>query len=157
MQPLCTLVYIVCNPAPRDSPFELPLGLHSKLPSPIHPLRVRVCWFLVFGLGSPQYCSTHDRKACIRDVGPKNIRTLLSNVIGASIKKLDGNILESGMGEIPCFSLYFCQIESVQSEELTFSSTPSLRNKDWVSSAVVAFWTNATQSGHSIPGAGLSL
>ena len=47
-QPPCTLVYIVCNPAPRGSPFELSLGLHSKLPSPICPLRVCVCWFLVF-------------------------------------------------------------------------------------------------------------
>ena len=47
-QPSCTLVYIVCNPAPRGSPFELSLGLCSKLPSPIRPLRVCVCWFLVF-------------------------------------------------------------------------------------------------------------
>ena len=35
MQPSCTLVYIVCNPAPRGSPFELSLGLRSKVSSPI--------------------------------------------------------------------------------------------------------------------------
>ena len=29
-QPLCTLVYIVCNPVSRGSPFELSLGLRPK-------------------------------------------------------------------------------------------------------------------------------
>ena len=49
-QPLCTVVYIVCNPAPRGSPFELSLGLRSKLPSPTpspSPQSSCVCWFLV--------------------------------------------------------------------------------------------------------------
>ena len=50
MQPLCTAVYIVCNPAPRGSPFELSLGLRSKLPSPTpfpSPQSSCVCWSLV--------------------------------------------------------------------------------------------------------------
>ena len=49
-QPSCTVVYILCNSAPRGSPFELSLGLCSKLPSPTPSplLRVHVCWFLVF-------------------------------------------------------------------------------------------------------------
>ena len=50
-QPACTIVYIECNPAPGGSPFELSLGLRSKLPSPIcfpSPQSLCVCWFLVF-------------------------------------------------------------------------------------------------------------
>ena len=35
--PLCTLVYIVCNPTPRGSPFKLSLGLHSNQSDPIPP------------------------------------------------------------------------------------------------------------------------
>jgi len=35
VQPLCTVVYIQCNPAPRGSPFELTLGL---CPSPSTPI-----------------------------------------------------------------------------------------------------------------------
>ena len=49
-QPSCTVVYIVCNPAPRGSPFELSLGLRSKLPSPTPSPPSQsscVCWFLV--------------------------------------------------------------------------------------------------------------
>ena len=50
VQPSCTLVYIVCNPAPRGSPFKLSLGLRSKLLSPtLSPSSQSscVCWFLV--------------------------------------------------------------------------------------------------------------
>ena len=50
VQPSCILVYILCNPAPRGSPFELSLGLRSKLPSPtLSPSSQSscVCWFLV--------------------------------------------------------------------------------------------------------------
>ena len=56
-QPSCTLVYIVCNPAPRGSPFELSLSLCSSQLSPILSLPsqsfcVVVCpWF---HLGLPQ-------------------------------------------------------------------------------------------------------
>ena len=49
-QPSCILVYILYNPAPRGSPFELSLGLRSKLPSPtLSPSSQSscVCWFLV--------------------------------------------------------------------------------------------------------------
>ena len=61
-QPSCTLVYIVCNPAPRGSPFELSLGLCSSQSSPIPPsplrvLRVVVCpWFLPW-VASPWWFS----------------------------------------------------------------------------------------------------
>ena len=50
-QPSCIVVYIVCNPAPRGSPFKLSLGLRSKLLSPTpspSPQSLCVCWFLVF-------------------------------------------------------------------------------------------------------------
>ena len=49
MQLSCILVYIVCNPAPRGSSFELSLGLHSSQSSPIlpFPLRVFVWWFVL--------------------------------------------------------------------------------------------------------------
>ena len=50
MQPSCIVVYIECNPAPEGSPFELSLGLRSKLLSPTPSLfsqSSRVCWFLV--------------------------------------------------------------------------------------------------------------
>ena len=42
MQPLCIVVYILCNPAPRGSPFELSLGLrsNSRVLSVSLPLRV---------------------------------------------------------------------------------------------------------------------
>ena len=50
-QPSCTLVYIVCNPAPGGSPFELSLGLRSNsrvlsIPLPLRVSGVVVCpWF----------------------------------------------------------------------------------------------------------------
>ena len=59
VQPSCILVYIVCNPAPRGSPFELSLGLCSSQSSPIPPLPSEPCvWCFVLGsyLGSPQRC-----------------------------------------------------------------------------------------------------
>ena len=60
-QPSCIVVYILCNPAPRGSPFKLSLGLRSKLPSPICPLPSEfVCvgsWS--FGLGSPHLHPIH--------------------------------------------------------------------------------------------------
>ena len=34
-------------------------------------------------------------------------RATMSDVIRASIKKLDEHVLESRVGEIPCFTLYF--------------------------------------------------
>ena len=49
-QPSCVVVYVLCNPAPRGSPFKLSLGLRSKLLSPIlspSPQSLHVCWFLV--------------------------------------------------------------------------------------------------------------
>ena len=55
-QPSCTVVYIVCNPAPRDSPFELSLGLCSNsrvLSSP--PSQSPLVWWFV--LGSPWVAS----------------------------------------------------------------------------------------------------
>ena len=57
----CIVVYILCNPAPRGSPFKLSLGLRLKLPSPICPLLSEfMCvgsWS--FGLGSPQWWWNH--------------------------------------------------------------------------------------------------
>ena len=51
-QPSCIVVYIVCNPAPRGSPFELSLNLCSNsqvLSSP--PSQSPLVWWFV--LGSP--------------------------------------------------------------------------------------------------------
>ena len=47
-QPSCIVVYIVCNPAPRGSPFELSLGLCSNsrvlsIPLPLRVSHVVVC------------------------------------------------------------------------------------------------------------------
>ena len=47
-QPSCIVVYIVCNPAPGGSPFELSLGLRSNsrvlsVPLPLRVLCVVVC------------------------------------------------------------------------------------------------------------------
>ena len=49
-QPSCIVVYIVCNPAPRGSPFELSLGLRSKLPSPTPSPSPQSSCVLVLGL-----------------------------------------------------------------------------------------------------------
>ena len=52
-QPSRTLVYIVCNPAPRGSPFKLSLGLCSKLPRPIlSPLSQSSCVLVLGPLAS---------------------------------------------------------------------------------------------------------
>ena len=54
-QPSCIVVYILCNPVPRGSPFELSLGLHSSQSSPIPPSPLRVScvvvcpWFFTLG------------------------------------------------------------------------------------------------------------
>ena len=53
-QPLCTVVYILCNPAPRGSPFKLSLGLHSNSQVLSIPLLFRVSCVVVcprFALG----------------------------------------------------------------------------------------------------------
>ena len=50
-QPSCIVVYIVCNPAPRGSPFKLSLGLRSNsrvLSSP--PSQSPLVWWFVLGL-----------------------------------------------------------------------------------------------------------
>ena len=46
--PSYILVYIVCNPAPRGSPFELSLGLCSSLPSPTPPFPLRLLCVVVY-------------------------------------------------------------------------------------------------------------
>ena len=48
MQPSCIIVYMVCNPASRGSPFDLSLGLHSNsqvlsIPLPLRASHVVVC------------------------------------------------------------------------------------------------------------------
>ena len=50
-QPLCIVVYIVCNPAPRDSPFELSLGLCSNSRVLfLSPSQSPLVWWFVLGL-----------------------------------------------------------------------------------------------------------
>ena len=72
MQPACILVYIVCNPAPRGSPFELSLGLRSSQSSPIFPLSLRVSvWWFVLGL--PWVASITKRLTIIRTKARGNI------------------------------------------------------------------------------------
>ena len=59
MQPSCTLVYVVCNPAPRGSPFELSLGLCSNSRVLSIPLPLRVSTVVVcprFALGHLSSC-----------------------------------------------------------------------------------------------------
>ena len=76
MQPSCTVVYIVCNLAPRGSPFELTLGLCSKLPSPTPSPSSQsscVCWFLVLWpwvtslelKSKPSTCPSHTRSSSL--------------------------------------------------------------------------------------------
>ena len=57
------------------------------------------------GVNLDNYCCANQSKALKRNVLAENIGVLLCNAIGTGIKKIDDEVFEGRMGEVPCFPL----------------------------------------------------